>query len=218
VSADERPHLAELEGVGAQYHSHDQQKRAAQLGMWLFIGTEILFFGGLFVAYLIYRWVYPHEFSAAAQGQLVWAGTVNTFILLTSSFLVALGDAFIRADKSGLCGAALGLAALLGIAFLAIKGYEYAHHVHEGVLPGEWYGSHKHHTAGGVMFWTLYWLMTGLHALHVGIGIALLAWMAFQCLSGVYGLRNHTAVELSGVYWHFVDVVWVFLYPLLYLL
>lgn len=201
-----------------QFFSREQHERASQLGMWIFLSTEVLFFGGLFVGYLLYRWTFTAEFHDAARSQPVGLGTANTFVLITSSLLVALADRLAKRGRDLLCALCVSGAALLGVTFLVIKGVEYAEHIREGALPGIWYHAHEHASAGAAMFFTLYWLMTGLHALHVTIGIVLLGWVAFLCVAGSMPAHDSTRVEVVGMYWHFVDVVWVFLYPLFYLL
>jgi cytochrome c oxidase subunit 3 len=200
-----------------QFESATQQREAATLGMWLFLATEVLFFGAMFLAYTVYRVSYPAVFREASNHTLIVFGTVNTAILLLSSFVMVQAVKAAEMQKRFLAGALLGLTAGLGAVFLVIKGFEYAHEIHEGLLPGrhfQWTGANPH-TAQ--MFFYLYFLMTGVHALHVAIGIALLSVFAMRILITVRVARLTTAIDLLGLYWHFVDVVWVFLFPLLYL-
>ncbi|MBX5480489.1 MAG: cytochrome c oxidase subunit 3 [Myxococcaceae bacterium] len=203
--------------LAPQFASVEQEARAWQFGMWVFLSTEVLFFGGLFIAYGVYRFAYPQDFHLASSHMNVWLGTANTLVLLTSSLFVALALHLVRHERSMWATLALVLALLLGVVFMVFKGLEYAEHAREGLLPGVYFASHKLHSVGALQFVTLYWLMTGLHALHVTIGLFVLAWTAFQAASGFYSPRRMAGLEIGGMYWHFVDVIWVFLYPLLYL-
>lgn len=197
-----------------QFDALEQQERSTSLGMWLFLATEALFFGGLFTAYAVYRLLYPEVFAAGSGHLDLKLGTLNTGLLLASSYLVALGaigsEREGAARRSRLC---LAGAALLGVGFLGIKGIEWSHTVGEGYFPSEEQGK-------SALYYSLYFGMTGLHALHVAIGVAVLAWLAFWAGAGGEERRfdvNRSTVELAGLYWHFVDIVWLFLFPLLYL-
>lgn len=187
----------------------------AQLGMWVFLATEVLFFGGLLVAYLYGRTHWPQGFAAASRHTDVVLGTLNTGVLLTSSALVALAVACDEhAPRRTWVPWLLGAAAALGVAFLVIKGMEYRKEWHEGLFPGP--GFELAGTPGAELFFMLYFVMTGLHALHLLIGIGLLGVFGY----GTQRMRPWAParrVEVAGLYWHFVDIVWIFLYPLLYL-
>lgn len=193
------------------------QLRAAQLGMWLFLVTELLLFGALFVGYAYYRYLYPHGWSEASHHLNQVFGTVNTFVLITSSLAVAMGVHFARAGRKNGIVASLGIGAFLGLTFLVIKGFEYAEEVHKGALPGKWYSVEDLDVAGANLFFTLYWIMTGLHGIHVIVGVTVLLVVAYQAFRGYYDAHWHTPVELGGMYWHLVDVIWIFIFPLLYL-
>jgi cytochrome c oxidase subunit 3 len=183
-----------------------QRREASLLGMWAFLATELLFFGPLFFAYVHARLAAPEAFVAASHRMHIVLGTLNTALLMTSSLTMALGVAAARAGRSRALRACLVATALLGAAFLGIKGYEYA---------SEWQAAAR--AAGGeAQFYFLYYAMTGLHAVHLTIGIALVAWLAWR--GKRFESACHAPVEVSGLYWHFVDVVWVFLYPMFYLL
>lgn len=212
------PPEAAVEELKAHYKTPEQQATAARLGMWVFLGTEVLFFTGFFVAYTFYRSAYWKEFHEAGQHMKLLIGTVNTYVLITSSVFVALAVHFIRENRKGASALCLLMAVLLGLGFDALKGYEYWEHVQEGSLPGAWYHFAEAPGPGAVTLYTLYWLMTGLHAIHVTVGIFVLGWIAFDTASGKFDASYHTPIEVGGMYWHFVDLVWVFLYPLLYLL
>jgi cytochrome c oxidase subunit 3 len=193
-----------------------EREIANQLGMWTLIATEVLFFGGLFAAYTIYRWAYPAAFAAGSQRLEFWSGTINTAVLLTSSLGMALGDLMIkRGRRRALQFCLLGTAAL-GLLFLGIKASEYDHMAREHLVPG------PHFSAVGPpqiqLFVFLYFAMTGLHVVHMLIGLAALAWLGWQNHRGRFSPTAHAPVVMVGLYWHFVDCVWVFLYPLLYLI
>lgn len=204
-----RDHFADL----------DRQTHAAQLGMWLVIAGDVLLFGTLFVLYASYRADHAAEFRAAAAHADLALGTINTYLLICSSFLVALAVRAVRlGDRLRQTVALLLGAAALGASFLALKAIEYAHHFAEGIYPGKYYAFAELPASGARIFFTLYYFMTGLHALHVLGGIGLLLWLARGARARRYGPAWHTPVELVGMYWHFVDIVWVFLWPIFYLL
>lgn len=209
-------HRAEL-----AHHFHDlhQQRESAELGMWLFLATEVMFFGGLFLAYFVYRWTYPEAFTAGSLTMDVWLGTINTGVLLTSSLTMVLaGDAAARRDRVKLASYLL-VTAILGAAFLGVKAYEYHHKFEEGHIPFLradfiWPAEQA---AGASTFFNLYFLMTGLHAFHMIIGIVILVGLAFWAYRGGLLDENSIIVHNLGLYWHFVDLVWVYLFPLFYL-
>jgi cytochrome c oxidase subunit III len=195
-----------------------QQEHAARIGMWLFLATELLLFGGLFTAYSVYRFLYAETFAEASRHLSVTAGTINTIVLITSSLTVALAHHLAHHAKGR--AAALALAVTLGFAlvFLAIKAWEWSHDFEEGLLPGRYFHSSELTATGAPMFFSLYFLLTGLHGLHVVIGMTVLAVLMVQCWRGAYDHGYVTPVELGGMYWHLVDLIWIFLYPLLYLI
>jgi cytochrome c oxidase subunit 3 len=183
------------------------------LGMWTFLATEVLFFGGLFLPYIVYRTSYPQAFDHAAQALNVTIGTINTAILLTSSYFMALAVDAVRAGKKNQAVRHLLLTAALGFIFLILKAYEYDDDIHKNLLP----------SAGDLpqvsrLFYFLYYTMTGVHALHLTIGIIAVAVISKRTFQGRYTSEKHAPVELTALYWHFVDVIWIFLYPLLYLI
>lgn len=192
------------------------QAHAAQLGMWVFIASEVLLFGGLFVAYAYYRTVWGQAFREGVAGENIWLGGAMTAILLTASLFVAQAQHFARKGRKNLVGVFLLLAVLFGTGFLLIHLFEYVDHAHKGELPGLWYTSDEITTRGIAVFYALYFLMTGLHVVHVIIGIVLLTTIAVRAFAGRYTREYHIPVEISGMYWHFVDTVWMFLFPLFY--
>jgi cytochrome c oxidase subunit III len=190
------------------------QRHAAQLGMWIFLAGEVLLFSAMFALYAALRSDWPDAFAREAGETALWIGTAGTVVLLLASFLVAAAVHAIRHDDGRGAGRRLWTAALLGLGFLTLKLYEYAHHLSEGVGPG----NQASREAGADAFWTLYYVMTGAHALHVVGGIAILAWIGWRSRVGAYDAAWHTPLELGGMYWHLVDVVWLFLWPCFYLM
>jgi cytochrome c oxidase subunit 3 len=208
---------AQTEVLGEQFDSMEQQDHALRLGMWTFLASELLLFAGFFALYAAYRTMYRADFAAAIHHNSLFYGTVNTFVLLTSSFTVALTIWAVRHGRPRLCAAFLGVTILQGLTFLVLKGIEYAKHIHEGALFGRFYHFNELPTHGANRFFTLYWAITGLHALHVTAGIGVLAWMTRSALKRRYTAEQHTWLEMGTLYWHLVDVIWIFLWPLLYL-
>ena len=206
--------IAELR---AWFESADKQRHAAHLGMWLFLTSEVLLFAGLFGLYAAFRVVYPEEFAAAARHNHAIIGTVNTVVLITSSFAVAWAIHSVAAGRRTVATFCLGVTVVLGGVFLALKGLEYRDHVHEGLLPGVYYASTALPGRGARLFFTLYWFMTALHGLHVVGGMLALTVVAILTWRGRMRAGYHTPLENVGLYWHLVDVIWIFLWPLLYL-
>jgi cytochrome c oxidase subunit 3 len=207
-----------VRGLAEPYDDFEQQRESAALGMWIFLGAEIIFFGAIFLSFVYYRSAFPEPFATASNHTKVVLGTINTAVLLTSSLFVALAvHAARREDRVG-TGLWLLLAAAFGGAFLGIKVTEYAEEIGEHLLPGPGFRIEGVDRAHGQLFFIFYFVMTGLHALHVLIGIGLLLVVAGKASMGQFTKDNHNMVEVGGLYWHFVDVVWIFLFPLLYLL
>jgi cytochrome c oxidase subunit 3 len=200
------------------FDTAEQQKDASTLGMWLFLVTEVMFFGGLFLAYVVYRYIYPVAFMAASHTLDVLLGGVNTAVLICSSLTMALAvnSAQIGARKSLVIF--LILTILLGSVFLGIKAVEYHDKFVHHHVPGPYFHFEGPGGADTQLFFSLYFAMTGLHALHMIIGIALLSILAFRAHRGDFDVLYYTPVDMTGLYWHFVDIVWIFLFPLLYLL
>jgi cytochrome c oxidase subunit III len=204
--------------VGHHFVSGARQREAMQLGMWLFLATEVLLFAGLFCGYAVYRFQFPQAFEECSRHLNIPLGTLNTVVLITSSFTVALAIHFARTDKPKASAICLGITLLFALAFLGIKSIEYLEHFKEHALPGKYYASEEVKVPGAAMFYTLYFLMTGLHGFHVVAGMSVLSYILFRTLQGRYSSTYYTGVELGGLYWHLVDLVWIFLYPLLYLI
>jgi cytochrome c oxidase subunit III len=246
---EDAPHLPRL---AHHFESYHQQRESASLGMWIFLVTEIMFFGGLFTAYIVYRAKYPDAFIAGSHHLDVTLGTINTAVLIGSSLTMAMA---VRSAQLGRNTAIVGFliaTIVLGSAFLGIKATEYHHKWVEHLIPGDQFHLEVAHppthngkpisaeiptgvveesradvplpTPGpkdiqvhAQLFFFLYFGMTGLHALHMIIGVGLLAWLIRPSWQGKFDDKNHNYVEGIGLYWHFVDIVWIFLFPLLYL-
>jgi cytochrome c oxidase subunit III len=208
-----------------QHHFDDmeQQYQSAVLGMWIFLATEVLFFGALFLGYSVYRFWYPVEFAEGSHHMDVPLGTVNTAVLLVSSLTVALSVHAAQVGKRKRLTMLLLATIVLGLTFLGIKAYEYIDHINHDLFPGPGFALHETYHEGVdphkvELFYCFYFGMTGLHALHMVIGVGIFAVIAARAWRGDYTPEYYTHVEISGLYWHFVDIVWVFLFPLLYLI
>jgi cytochrome c oxidase subunit 3 len=196
----------------------DQQRETSIFGMWVFLLTEVMFFGGLFTSYAVYHHLYREAFEAAARHSDFWLGTANTFILLGSSFTMAMGVHAAKCGQSKRLTVLLRITLSLGIVFLIFKGVEYAHHGQEHLVPGPGFMFEPANLRSGAeLFYYLYFGMTGLHALHMLIGVGVLTVLSWFSRRGRYTPVYHNPIEVAGLYWHFVDIVWLFLYPLFYL-
>jgi cytochrome c oxidase subunit 3 len=222
------------------FENMEQQREAGALGMWVFLVTELMFFGGMFLAYTLYRTQYPADFASASNHLDLTLGAVNTVVLILSSFTMALAVYSSQIGKRRNLIVCLVLTILLGATFLGIKAVEYKDKYEDRLIPGQLipgrpfspevqehgtpYDKHKLHLLPGAtvkhveMFYWIYFAMTGMHALHMIIGIGVLSVILFFSWRGRYGPEYHNPVEITGLYWHFVDIVWIFLFPLLYLL
>jgi cytochrome c oxidase subunit 3 len=204
-----------------QHHFEDaeQQKDASTIGMWVFLLTEFMFFGGLFLAYFVYRQAYPAAFASASNKTVLLIGAFNTTVLICSSLTMALAVNAAATSKRQLTVLFLVLTLILGSAFLGVKAYEYHDKYVHHEIPGlhfECEGcADEAHTP---LFFSLYFGMTGLHATHMIVGAGILLVLIRRAYKGVFSAEYYTPVELFGLYWHFVDIVWIFLFPLLYLI
>jgi cytochrome c oxidase subunit 3 len=200
------------------FASAEQQKDASTLGMWVFLVTEVMFFGGMFTAYVVYRSWYPQAFAAASRHLDIALGGFNTAVLIGSSLTMALA---VRAAQLGARKALIWFLILtmaLGGVFLAVKAFEWHHKYVENHIPGPNF-HYEGPGAGQVqLFFSLYFGMTGLHAFHMVIGLGILSYLVWQASKGAYTAAYNTPVDMSGLYWHFVDIIWIFLFPLLYLI
>jgi len=207
-----------VSAVAHQFDDMAQQREASSLGMWVFLGTEILFFGGMFLAYIVYRSLYSQAFAEASHFMDLALGGINTAVLLTSSLTMALAVHAAQQGNKKRIIASLSATMLLGFAFLAIKAVEYAHKYEEHLVPGPNFHFPGPYADHAQIYFILYFIMTGFHALHLIIGIGILSVMMAFAIRGKFTSAYHSPIEVSGLYWHFVDIVWIFLYPLLYLI
>ena len=210
------------------FATEEQQKDSANFGMWIFLGTEIMFFGGLFCAYLIYRgWYFP-DFAAASKSINAALGATNTGVLICSSLTVVLAIWAAQTARRGLLLLMLALTMIFGVGFLGIKGIEYKDKFEEHHVPGATFSFDHVEVPGhpgqyanpqhAQIFFALYFIMTGLHALHMIVGLGIFTWLFIKAWRGMFTPRYHTPLEIGGLYWHFVDIVWIYLFPLLYLI
>ena len=202
-----------------------QQFDTAKLGMWAFLGQELLFFSGVFVAYGIYRSWYPEMFSQAAHLLNRPMGALNTLVLLFSSLTAALAVRSSQTGQRKQTSIFLVITIMCACTFLVVKYFEYSHKIHAGLLPYEWYDPQKilHHEGkvlpeNSHIFFGIYFAMTGLHGLHVIVGIGILVWILLRNIRGDFSKEFFTPVDISALYWHLVDLIWIYLFPLLYLI
>lgn len=203
--------------VRHHFRTAEQQRESETLGMWVFLATEIMFFGALFVAFTVYRMYYPQAFGAGSAGMNVVLGSINTAILITSSLTMALAVHSAGLGQRRSLQWLLILTMLLGCAFLAIKGVEYYQHFLDHKMPAVWF-EYSGADAGKVqLFFVFYFFMTGLHALHMLVGIGVLLVILGRSMAGSFSAEYHTPVAVAGLYWSFVDIIWVFLFAIFYL-
>ena len=210
------------------YRSYAEQTESVTLGMWLFLVTEVMFFGGLFMAYMLYRSFYRDAFAAGSYTLDIQLGAINTVVLIVSSLTVVLAVWAAEKGKQKMLVAMLAATIVLGLGFLGIKYVEYSHKYHDGKFPGPEFvfEDKRTHTHSDEpvdpnkvrMFFHIYFGMTGLHALHMIIGIGVFVVLLFNAARGKYTKQWHDPIPVAGLYWHFVDLVWIYLFPLLYLI
>ncbi len=205
------------------YENLEHQQQTATLGMWLFLATEVLVFGAIFTGYTVYRIQYSAAFEAASSHLNLLIGGINTLVLLTSSLTMALAVRAAQLGNERRLVRMLILTALLGAAFLGLKAVEYYGDYRERMIPGlafdpqEWTSDNVRPQQVEI-FLIFYYVLTGLHAVHLTIGIAIVAFLAWLAHRGLFSAQYNGPIEMWGLYWHFVDVVWLFLLPLLYLI
>ncbi len=197
----------------SEIHNDDQTSKT---GMWLFLFTEMLLFGGLFIVYSVYRLRNPDAFHMAARELSVFIGTANTIILLTSSTTIAMSITAIQKKNKKLSLVFIGITIILGLAFLVNKYFEWGEHIKEHIYPGSAVLALRGH--GDVLFYGLYFFMTGLHALHIIVGLIFISVIASLIIRNRIHSENYVLLENSGLYWHLVDLIWIFLFPLFYLI
>jgi cytochrome c oxidase subunit 3 len=221
---------------GGEHHEHPeflahhfdtpvQQFDAAKLGMWAFLAQELLFFSGLFVAYAVYRSWYPEVFAQASAQLDRTMGTANTLVLLVSSLTAALAVRSAQVGKRNQTTAYLIITIACAFIFLIVKYFEYHHKFEAGLLPGKYFHPVAQHLKPGThlapeahVFYSIYFVMTGVHALHIIVGIGVLIWILIRNIRGDFSKEYFTAVDITALYWHLVDLIWIYLFPLLYLI
>ena len=224
-SADQHAH-----GTGHHYAHHfesaEHEYSSSKQGIWVFLCTEILMFGGLFVGYAVFHHMYPLLFKAGSTFVDWRMGAANTVVLLTSSLTMALGIYYAQKRDAAKSGLMLLITIVCGAIFMVIKYFEYSHKIHLGLLPGSWFhGSLDVTFADGTvqrvenlpLYFSFYYMMTGLHGIHVLIGMSLIFWAWLRVRKNEFGPHYYTPVEGVGLFWHLVDLVWIYLFPLLYL-
>lgn len=201
------------------FESAEHEFNTSKFGMWLFLVTEIMLFGGLFVAYIIYRNLYPEMYHEAHHHLNKVMGGMNTIVLICSSLTMALGVGYAQRNERAKSAKMLVITLLCAATFLVVKYFEYTHKFHEGLLPGAYFDPSKNgitHPKAD-LFFSLYFLMTGLHGVHVLIGMILIGWMLVRTKRNEFSSEFFFPVEMVGLYWHLVDLIWIYLFPLLYL-
>lgn len=234
------PEVGHHPALQHHFENMEQQREAGTLGMWVFLVTEIMFFGGMFLAYTLYRGKYPESFAVASNHLAIWLGAINTVILICSSFTMALAVYCTQVGKQQLQIIFLILTMIFGGAFLGIKAVEYREKYHDNLIPGHLIPGHPFNPVVNPhgaphdpkkldliegasvrqveLFYWIYFAMTGMHALHMIIGLGIMSFLLYFSIRGRYGPEYHNPIEITGLYWHFVDIIWIFLFPLLYLL
>lgn len=199
------------------YDSAEHEYESSKFGVWLFLATEILMFGGLFVGYTIFHRIYPKMFHEGST-HLDWhMGTLNTVILLVSSLTMALSIYYAQKNNRKACVTNLVITLLCGAAFLVVKYFEYHHKFEVGLLPGKFFTYPHAESANLALYFSFYFCMTGLHGIHVLTGMGLITWCLIRAMRGEFGPHYYTPLEGVGLFWHLVDLVWIYLFPLLYL-
>ena len=202
------------EALRDPWTSLERQRESAVFGMWLFLGTEVLFFGAMFAGYSVYRFLHPAAFLAAGRETNIYFGSINTFVLLTSSFVMAAGTLAAREGLFRFARICFPVTAGLGTLFLILKGFEYSDDLDKHLVPGPGFPLPQ---SGAEIFWTFYWIMTLIHAAHLLIGIGAVLRLQIASREDPEWLKDSPSAEVTALYWHFVDVIWVVLFPLLYL-
>jgi cytochrome c oxidase subunit 3 len=222
-------HTAEQYHHAHHFESADHEYSTAKQGVWLFLATEILMFGGLFVGYAIFHHIFPELFKFGSKFTDWRMGAANTVVLLTSSLTMALGIYYTQMNQTKKAFNMLAITVLCGAIFMVVKYFEYTHKIHLGLKPGAWFSANLSDLAMQMnvpleevpknlaMYFSFYYVMTGIHGVHVLIGMGLIIWVMIRMKRGEFGAHHFTAVEGVGLFWHLVDLVWIYLFPLLYL-
>ena len=200
------------------FRDMDQQFNTAKIGMWLFLVTEVLMFGGLFVGYGIMHSRHPEAFMAAHHHLNRTLGALNTVVLLLSSFTMVMAVWAAQTSRKKLVILFLLITLLCAGTFMVVKYYEYSHKFHEGLLPGKFYSHEGDTVPGQFMFFSFYFMMTGLHGIHVLLGMVVISWLLFRAIRGDFSAEYFSPVDITGLYWHLVDLIWIYVFPLMYLI
>ena len=217
--ASEAQGRVETVALQEQFDTEAQQKDASTLGMWVFLITEVMFFGGLFTAYTVYRRAYADAFAVASSTLNVTIGAVNTAVLLLSSFTMVMAVRAAQLGQRRTIVLFLVLTLIFGGIFLGVKAYEWNEKFEQHHVPGPSFHMEGVPQQGHAqLFFSLYFAMTGLHALHMVIGVGIISWLIWLARQGRFTAEYNTPVDIAGLYWHFVDIIWIFLFPLLYLI
>ncbi len=214
-----------------QHHftTMEQQSDTTKIGMWLFLATEVLLFGGLFVGFGLMQARFPEQFKEAHEHLQRPLGALNTVVLLFSSWTMVMGVLAARTNQRKKTVIFLIITIICAFIFLGVKYFEYSHKFEEGLLPGHYYTHQPNKLPikdpisgesrnGYATFFSFYFMMTGLHGIHIVVGIGLLAWIALRANRGEFNNNYYTPVDLVGLYWHLVDLIWIYLFPLYYLI
>ena len=203
-----------------QHHfaTKEQQFDTTKIGMWLFLATEILMFGGLFAGFAYMQSRFPEAFFEGHKHLQVPLGALNTIVLLISSFTMVMAVHKAATNKQKQLIAYLSITIVCACMFLVVKYFEYSHKFHDGLLPGRFFSNTEDPTGHQFIFFSFYFMMTGLHGIHILIGIIVLGWLLRRSIRGDFTSSYYTPVDLVGLYWHLVDVIWIYLFPLLYLI
>ncbi len=211
---------AHVHSLGLRHHfdNLEQQYEAGTMGMWVFLVTEIMFFGALFCSYALYRSVYPEAWALGSHLNSPTLGAAMTVVLLMSSLSMALGVRWAALGNQRVVVWMLWLTIFLGLAFMGMKGFEYYHHFEDKLVPGyDFSGYHGPYSGQVQMFISFYFIMTAIHATHMVVGVGIMLTMIWMTRRGRFDAHYYTPIEIAGLYWHFVDVIWIFLFPMLYL-
>ncbi len=213
VAVDHKHHHAH------HFESADAEFVASKFGMWLFLVTEIMLFGGLFVGYILFRGMYPEMFQEAHKELNRVMGGINTIVLIFSSWCYARAVGLAQRNKPKESAQMMVVTLICAVVFLVVKYFEYTHKFHEGLLPGGFFDATKNHLTHpkANLFFSFYFMMTGLHGIHVLLGMGLIGWVLVRTKRNEFSEHYYTPVEMVGLYWHLVDLIWIYLFPLLYL-
>jgi cytochrome c oxidase subunit 3 len=212
------PHAHHDPNLQHHFATKEQQFDTSKIGMWLFLATEILMFGGLFVGFAYMQNRFPEAFLVGHRHLLKVAGTLNTVVLLVSSFTMVLAVHYARTNRRARLIISLAITIFCAQIFLGVKYIEYTHEFSEGLYPGRYFSNPDDPTGHEFIFFSFYFMMTGLHGIHILVGVCIMAWLLRRAIRGDFTSNYYTPVDVVGLYWHLVDIIWIYLFPLLYLI